>query len=310
LRARLESAVEHFVDVAWEPDDLVVQRIKADRLHVLVDLKGYTAGDRLRVMAQRPCPVQVAWLGYPATTGAPFIDYLIADPIIVPADAERHYSERVLRLPHCYQPNDRKRAAALPRSRAEYGLPDGAFVFCCFNQTVKITPDVFSRWMNLLKAVPHGILWLLEDNRWANENILNEAQAAGVDRTRIVIAPRLPPAEHLARYRAADLALDTFPYASHTTGSDALWVGCPLVALCGETFASRVSASLLANCGFPELVTHALVEYEQLALRLATDAAYLCDVRARLETARDTAPLFDATTFTRDLEALYQQLLR
>src|SRR6185436_12285875 len=234
---------------------------------VLVDLKGYTAGDRLRVMAQRPCAVQVAWLGYPGTTGAPFIDYLIADPLIVPTDAERHYSERVLRLPHSYQPNDRKRTATPPRPRTEYGLPDEAFVFCCFNQAVKITPDVFARWMKLLHAVPGSVLWLLDDNRWANANLLSAAQAANVDRARIVIAPRLSPVEHLARYRAADLALDTFPYTSHTTGSDALWLGCPLIALCGETFAARVSASLLVNCGMNELVTQTLDDYEKLAYR-------------------------------------------
>ncbi|HUP95354.1 MAG TPA: tetratricopeptide repeat protein [Burkholderiales bacterium] len=310
LRARLERAVEHFIDVAWDPDDLVVQRIKADELHVLVDLKGYTAGDRLRVMAQRPCVVQVAWLGYPATTGAPFIDYLIADPFIVPADAERHFSEHVLRLPHAYQPNDRKRTATLPRPRAEYGLPDEAFIFCCFNQAVKITPDVFSRWMNLLRAVPGSVLWLLEDNRWASANILSAAQAAGVDRARVVIASRLSPAEHLARYRAADLALDTFPYTSHTTGSDALWLGCPLVALCGETFAARVSASLLVNCGISELVTRTLDDYEKLAYRLATDAEFLRDVRTRLAAARDSAPLFDSRKFARDLEALYLEIAR
>ena len=308
LRARLERAVEHFIDVAWDPDDLVVQRIKADKLHVLVDLKGYTAGDRLRVMAQRPCAVQVAWLGYPATTGAPFIDYLIADPVIVPTDAERHFSERVLRLPHSYQPNDRKRTATPPRTRAEYGLPDGAFVLCCFNQAVKITPDIFSRWMNLLRAVPGSVLWLLEDNRWASANILSAAQAAGVDPARVVIAPRLSPSEHLARYRAADLALDTFPYTSHTTGSDALWLGCPLVALCGETFAARVSSSLLVHCGLSELVTRTLDDYEKLAYRLATDAEYLRGVRAKLAAARDTAPLFDSRKFARDLEALYLEI--
>ena len=308
MRARLRNAVEHFEDVAWEPDDVVAERIRAAAPDILVDLKGFTAGDRLRVMAKRPCAVQIAWLGYPGTTGADFIDYVIADSVLVPAGAESDYSERILRLPHCYQPNDRKRNASRPRSRREYGLPERGFVFCCFNQANKITPEVFSVWMALLRAVPDSVLWLLEDNRWASQNLASAAAATGLDPARVVMAPRLPPADHLARYRVADLALDTFPYTSHTTGSDALWLGCPLVALCGGTFASRVSASLLTNCGMGALVAHSLDEYRELALRLATDAGFMQDMRRQLDAAHDRAPLFDATLFARDLEQLYLAL--
>jgi predicted O-linked N-acetylglucosamine transferase (SPINDLY family) len=309
MRRRFEKGVEHFVDVAWEPNDVVVERIRSDRLDLLIEPKGYTAGDRLAVVAQRPCHRQVAWLGYPGTSGADFIDYVIADEFIIPPGTEHHYSERVLRLPNCYQANDRKRHASPPRTRAEYGLPEDAFVFCCFNQTVKITPPVFERWMALLRALQGGVLWLLEDNPWASRNLLQAAQDSGVSRDRVIIAPRLPMQEHLARYAVADLALDTFPYTSHTTGSDALWLGCPLVALCGETFAARVSASLLINCGLPDLVTFSLDDYETLALRLATDKELMQDVRQRLAAARDSAPLFDSQRFVRDLEQLYLRIV-
>lgn len=305
MRARLRAAVEHFVDIAWEPDDAVLARMRQDDLDVLIDLKGYTLGDRLSIMARRPCPVQVTWLGYPATSGAQFIDYVIADGCIVPDGAEAQYSERVLRMPHCYQANDRKRPIVEPLTRAQYGLPEEGFVFCCFNQTVKITPEIFACWMRLMARVPGSVLWLPQDNRWAAANLRAAAEAQGVAGARIVLSPRLPFAQHLARYRAADLALDTFPYTSHTTSSDGLWMGCPLVALCGDTFTARVSASVLTNCGLPDLVTRTLDDYEALAHRLATEPALMSEVRTRLAAARDTAPLFDSALFARDLERLY-----
>jgi predicted O-linked N-acetylglucosamine transferase (SPINDLY family) len=310
MRQRLRAAVEHFVDVAWDPDDAVLRRMRDDDLDLLVDLKGYTMGDRLSVMAGRPAPVQATWLGYPGTSGADFIDYVIADGYVIPPGAEDSYSEQVLRLPHCYQANDRKRPAVEPLTRTEYGLPEEGFVFCCFNQAVKITPEVFSRWMRLLQRVPASVLWLPEDNRWASVNLAAAAEAEGVAAGRVVFGPRLGFGEHLARYRAADLALDTFPYTSHTTASDGLWMGCPLVGLCGETFAARVSASILANCGLPDLVTDTLDDYEALAYRLATDADYMSEVRRRVIAARDAAPLFDSTRFIRDLEALYSSIVK
>ncbi|HXV12474.1 MAG TPA: tetratricopeptide repeat protein [Burkholderiales bacterium] len=310
MRRRVRAACEHFIDITWEPDDIAATRIREDDLDILVDLKGYTAGERLTLMARRPCDVQVTWLGYPGTTGAAFMDYLIADPFIIPPGSEAAYSERVVRLPHCYQPNDRRRTAAEPLPRAEYGLPQGSFVFCCFNQTYKITPDVFEVWMRLLRAVPAGVLWLVESNRWATHNLREAARAQGVAPERLIFAGRRPYAEHLARYRAVDLALDTFPYTSHTILSDAMWCGCPTVGLCGETFASRVSGSLLTAAHMPDLITYSLADYEKLAFRLATEPSLLRELRARAARARDHSPLFDSTTFARDLEELYLGIAR
>ncbi len=306
---RLRNACEHFIDIAREPDDVAAARIRDDALDVLVDLKGYTLGDRVTLLARRPCAIQATWLGYPGTTGASFMDYLIADPVVVPQAAEQHYSETVLRLPHCYQPNDRARAVAEPHAREAYGLPSSGFVFACFNQTYKITPDVFAAWMRLLDAVPDSVLWLFDSNDVAKRNLLQAAREHGMDDRRVIFAPRLPNAEHLARYRVADLALDTFPYTSHTTMSDALWCGCPGIALCGDTFASRVSASLLTAAGLPDLVTHSLPQYESLALKLARSPQALQEMRAQVDAARDHSPLFDSTGFTRELETLYMAML-
>jgi protein O-GlcNAc transferase len=308
MRRRLQNACEHFIDIAREPDDVAAQRLRDDALDILVDLKGYTAGDRLTILARRPCAVQLTWLGYPGTTGASFIDGVIADDFVIPQGRESVYSERVLRLPHCYQPNDRKRAVEDPRSRRDYGLPDAGFVFCCFNQTYKITPEVFSAWMRLLRAVPGSVLWLLESYPQAKRNLSEVAQASGVGIERLVFAPKLPNAEHLARYRVAELALDTFPYTSHTTLSDAVWCGCPVVGLCGETFASRVSGSLLTSAGLADLITRDLAGYECLARRFATEAGFAESVRIRVAQARDASALFDSTGFTRALEALYSNL--
>lgn len=310
MRKRLESGVEHFVDVAWEPNDKICEQIARDELDILIDLKGYTMGDRLSVLAQRPCRLQGTWLGYPGTTGADFIDFLIADPVVVPVGAEALYSERIVRLPHCYQPNDRQRHGSHTRDRAEYGLPTDAVVFCCFTQAFKITPDVFSCWVRLLKRVPGSVLWLLHDNEWAAASLRAEASRRDVEDNRLIFASRIPLTDHLARYRAASMALDTFPYTSHTTGSDALWLGCPLVALCGDTFAARVSASLLTACEMSDLITHSLDEYEQLAFRLATEEEFMRSVKARIAVARDHAVLFDSTRFTRDLENLYRGLVQ
>lgn len=309
MRQRMINAVDHFVDIAWEPDDQAVERIRNDEIDILVDLKGYTVGDRLAIMAQRPSPVQVTWLGYPGTTGTAFIDYLIADPFIIPAGAEHTCSEQVVRMPHCYQPTDRKRSIAAPLPRAACGLPDAGLVFCCFNQTFKITPDIFAAWMRLLGAIPGSVLWLMDDNRWATANLRSAAAAAGIAPERLVFAPRVPLAEHLARYRVADLALDTFPYTSHTTASDALWCGCPLVALCGETFAARVSGSILAAAGLADLVTHSIAECEAKVLELAAHAGLRQEVVSCVQMARTQAPLFNATAFARELETLYLQML-
>ena len=310
MRERLRAACEHFVDIAWQPDDVAAERIRTDALDLLVDLKGYTMADRLSIMARRPCAVQATWLGYPGTTGASFIDYAIADPFLIPQDAEDAYSERIVRMPHCYQPNDRRREMTEPRTRAEYGLPEHAFVFCCFNQTYKITPELFATWMRLLHAVPGSVLWLLESNAVAKRNLLAAAQQEGIGVDRVIVAPKLPNAQHLARYRVADLALDTFPYTSHTTLSDALWCGCPSIALCGDTFAARVSGSLLTAGGMSEYITYSLAEHEQLALQLAGDPQRLEAARRHVARAREDSPLFDSVGFVRDLEDQYVRLIR
>lgn len=310
MRQRIIGAVDHFVDIAWEPDDLAVERIRNDGIDILIDLKGYTVGDRLGIMARRASPVQVTWLGYPGTTGTTFIDYLIADPYIIQPGEEHSCSEQVLRLPQCYQPIDRKRLVAEPQARSAYGLPESGLVFCCFNQTFKITPDLFAAWMRILQAVPDSVLWLVDDNRWSTTHLRAAAAAAGVAPERLIFAPRLPLAQHLARYKVADLALDTFPYTSHTTASDALWCGCPLVALRGETFAARVSGSILTAIQLPALIAQSPTDYAAKVLKLAASRELLQDITRRVRAARDTAPLFDTPAFTRHLEALYLQMLK
>jgi len=307
MRDRLRAAVEHFIDVAWEPDDLLFRRLQDDRLDLLIDLKGYTMGGRTAVLARRPCPVQVNWLGYPGTMGAPFVDYLITDRFIVPPGSEPAYSEKIFYLDHCWQCNDRTRPLIEPLTREEYGLSAGAFVFCCFAQSAKISPEIFASWMGLLRDVPAAVLWLAEDNRWASDNLRRAAQAHGVAPERLVIAPRRPFAEYLARYRVADLALDTFPYTSHSTASDALWVGCPIVGLCGDTFPARVSGSILTHAGLSQLITWSRSEFEQLARGLAADKDRLAEIREQVAAARSSS-LFDAESFTRDLERVYLEI--
>ena len=310
IRTRIKSACEHFVDIAGDSHLDAARRIRGDGIDVLVDLKGYTLGSRSQIVALRPAPVQVNWLGFPGTMGTDSVDYIVADPFIVPTGAERHYSERVVRLPDCYQVNDRKRQISDRMStREENGLPAAGVVLCCFNQTAKILPDVFACWMRIMRAVPGSVLWLLESNRWAAENLRRAAAAHGIPGDRLLFAPRRPLAEHLARYRAADLAVDTFPYTSHTTASDALWVGCPLVTRVGDTFVSRVAGSILRNAGMHELVTDNAGDYERKVIELATTPGRLRDLRARLQQTRDQCPLFDTPRFVRNLESAYEGML-
>ncbi len=305
IRKRLEAGCDRFVDLAPLSDETAAQRIYDERIQIIVDLKGYTAGDRPRIGAQRPAPIQVNWLGYPGSMGADWIDYLIADRYLIPGEHEADYSERIVRLPHCYQPNDRKRPGGGGLTRRDCGLSENAFVFCNFNQSYKIEPGIFAAWMRLLTRVPDSVLWLLDENRWAKHNLRNEALRHGVAAERFVFAPIRPLAEHLSRYALADLVIDTFPYTSHTTGSDALWAGCPIVTLIGEIFASRVAASLLENAGLGRLVTRSLAEYEALALKLAHDRPRLAAIRDELRSRRDTLSLFDAPRTTRALESAY-----
>ena len=309
MRKRLKAGCDRFVDLAPLSDGSAARRISDERIQILVDLKGYTAGDRPRIGAQRPAPIQINWLGYPGSMGADWIDYLIADRHLIPREHETDYSERIVRLPHCYQPNDRKRpSGGTGSTRSDCGLSEDAFVFCNFNQSYKIEPGIFAAWMRLLTRVPDGVLWLLDENRWAKDNLRNEALRHGVAAERLVFAPIRPLAEHLSRYALADLVVDTFPYTSHTTGSDALWADCPIVTSLGEVFASRVAASLLENAGLGRLVTRSLAEYEGLALELARDRPRLAAIRDELRGRRDTLPLFDAPRTTRALESAYLRM--
>lgn len=310
IRARIRGAAERFVDLAREPDAAAARRIYDDGVDVLVDLTGYTFGTRSQILALRPAPVQVNWF-YPGTMGTACADYFIADPFVVPRELEPFFTERIARLPDCYMITDRKRpvSATVP-TRAECALPEDAFVFCYFNQTFKILPDCFASWMRILRAVPGSVLWFLESNAWATANLGKEAEKHGVASQRIIVAPRKPIAEHLVRYRLADLALDSFPYTSHTTAADALWVGCPLVTRAGDTFASRVAASVLISGGAPELVTDTVESFERLAIELATTPARLGKIRRALEAARDTSRLFDTPRFVRNLETAYEDMFK
>ena len=307
LRRRLVRAFDRFHDIAGLSHRRAAELIHADEVDILVDLTGYTGPCRPMILAHRPAPIQVNYLGYPSTMGADFVDYIIVDQFVVPADQQPFFTEKLVHLPHCYQCNDDKREiAALARSRAEFRLPEDGFVFCCFNNVYKITPDFFEIWMRLLRAVPGSVLWLMEVNQLARNNLAREAAARGVEPARIVLAPGLPLAEHLARHRLADLFLDTLPYNAHTTGSDALWAGLPVVTCVGDTFAGRVGGSLLHAAGLPELVTSSPEEYEALALRLARDPSLLGGLRARLAQNRSSCALFDTAGTARNLEAAYR----
>jgi predicted O-linked N-acetylglucosamine transferase (SPINDLY family) len=286
------------------------ERIAGDGIDILIDLKGHTSNARTDIFALRSAPVQLSWLGFPGTLGASFMDYLIADPFIVPPGDERHYTESILRLPDVYQPNDRRRPIADPKPRSAYGLPDDAVVFCYLGRYDKITPHVFGDWMEILRRTPGSVLWLLVDPAEVRARLSAEASARGVAPERLHFAARAPLAEHIARFKVADLALDTFPCGSHTTGSEALWAGCPLITRVGETFASRVAGSVLRAAGLPQLVTDSARSFVELAVALGNDRSHLTDLRAQLEQGRDSCALFDTPRFVRNLEAAFEQIHR
>jgi predicted O-linked N-acetylglucosamine transferase (SPINDLY family) len=301
-RGRFEAAFDLMVPISGMSDQEATERIARDEVDVLIDLAGWTKRARPAVLAARPAPLQMQWLGFPGTLGAPWIDYIVADRVLIRPQDEPHFSEKIIRLPHTYQANDDKRIAGTTQSRSAYGLPEEAIVFCSFNGAFKLTPEVFDCWLRLLLAVDHSVLWLLQPEDIAMRALVAKATSRGIDPARLIFAPMVEPAEHLARLTRADLAFDCFPYGSHTTASDTLWAGVPLVALAGDTFASRVSASILTAAGLPELITSSLADYYNLALRLAGDPGALAGLRARVKGLRAGGPLFDTTLFTRDLE--------
>jgi predicted O-linked N-acetylglucosamine transferase (SPINDLY family) len=307
---RMRAAFDRFIDVTDLSDEAIAARMRADGIDIAVDLNGYTAGSRPGVFAHRAAPVQVNFLCYPGTMGVPYFDYIVADPTILPETMRPFFTEKVVWLPHTYQPNDRTRVIAPTEiRRADLGLPEDGFVFCCLNNNYKITPDVFRLWMTILLTVQRSVLWLLDDNPWALANLRAAAAGHGVDPARLIFAPRLPMAEHLARQRAAGLFLDTLPVTAHTTASDALWAGLPVLTRIGTTFVGRVAASLVRAAGLPELVVETADEYVALACDLAHDRPRLDAIRARLAANRLTCPLFDTDGYTRHLEAAYTAML-
>jgi predicted O-linked N-acetylglucosamine transferase (SPINDLY family) len=275
-------------------------------IDIAVDLHGFTKGGRAGIFSQRPAPVQVNYLGYPGTMGAPYMDYIIGDRWVIPEEHRCWYTEKVVYMPDSYQVNDsRRRIAERTPTRLEAGLPESGFVFCCFNSCYKIAPRLFDIWMRLLQRSDGSVLWLLEDNPTASRNLRREAEQRGISPERLIFARRVKLEDHLARHCLADLFLDTLPCNAHTTASDALWAGLPVLTHVGHTFAGRVGASLLAAVGLPELITRSWEEYEALALKLAADGGRLADIRARLARNRRTQPLFDTDRYRRHIEAAY-----
>jgi predicted O-linked N-acetylglucosamine transferase (SPINDLY family) len=309
MQVRVSQAFDQFINVAAMSDKAIAQLSRELGIDIAIDLKGLTHENRLGIFSFKAASIQVSYLGYPGTLGVDYIDYLIADKTLIPAQSQQHYSEKIVYLPNSYQVNDRQRVIAPTQfTKQELGLPQEAFVFCCFNNNYKITPDVFDSWVRILKAVDASVLWLFEDNPTASMNLHKEAALRGLDPTRLVFAKRMDMPEHLARHRFADLFLDTLPYNAHTTASDALWVGLPVLTCIGESLASRVAASLLNAIELPELVTETLIDYEALAIELATNPAKLKDIKNKLERNRLTTPLFDTTVFTKNIEAAYTKM--
>lgn len=309
MRQRVEAAVDRFIDVRGNSAAQIASLSRQLEIDIAVDLKGFTEDARTDIFALRAAPVQVSYLGYPGTMGAPFIDYIIADSTVIPEESQRHFAEAVAYLPGSYQVNDSKRRiSGKAFTREELGLPREGFVFCSFNNSYKILPDVFGRWMRVLLAAEGSVLWLLQDNERAADNLRREAQRRGVGADRLVFAPRLPLAEHLARHRLADLFLDTLPYNAHTTASDALWAGVPVLTCLGGAFAGRVAASLLRAMRLPELVAQTPEEYEAAAIGLATAPEKAAALRQRLASHRLTTPLFDARLFARHVEVAYSAM--
>jgi predicted O-linked N-acetylglucosamine transferase (SPINDLY family) len=280
-------------------------------IDILINLNGYFGEQRNGVFALRAAPVQVNYLGFPGTIGAPYLDYIIADATVIPPGADAYFSEQVVRLPHCYQPNDSSRTvAATPADRAAANLPTDAFVFCCLNNAYKIVPALFDTWMRVLKRVPNSVLLLYGDSADLAANLRHEAQLRSVDGQRILFAPPLPHEEHLRRLQLCDLFLDTWPYNAHTTGSDALWAGLPVLTCMGRTFAGRVGASMLRAVNLPELITADPASYESMAVRLASEPGVLQALRARLAHGRVEGTLYDTVRYTGQLEAAYRQMMR
>ena len=308
-RQRINNAFDCILDISKLSDFESAKLIQANEIDILIDLNGYFGYERQGVFSFRPAPIQVNFLGFPGTLGAKYIDYIIADKVVLPETSRRYYFEKIIYLPNTYQPNDNQRQISETQiSKSEAGLPEGYFVFACFNNNYKITPETFDLWSRILRRVDHSVLWLLADSPTAQENLRKEISCRGIEPARIIFATRLKASEHLARHRLADLFLDTLPYNAHTTSSDALWCGLPVLTLLGETFPGRVSASLLNAVGLGELITYTPEEYESMAVELATDPLKLQIIRAKLVKNISKAPLFDSILFTKHLESAFEKI--
>jgi len=308
LHHRFKTTADHWITITELDDASAARRIAADRIQILVDLNGYTREGRTKLFAHRPAPIIVNWLGYPGTLASPHHHYLIADDWIVPPEHELYYSERVMRLP-CYQPTDRKRKVAEPRlTRSQAGLPEEATVFCCFNGAHKLTRFMFERWLMILRETPGSVLWLLTSTPASQDRLRAFAAQNGIAAERLVFADKMAHADHLARYSLADLFLDTTPYGAHTTASDALWMGVPVLTMSGRSFASRVCGSLVRAAGTPELVCDTAEAFVERAVALGKDRDTLHEYRDRLLANRDSCRLFDTPALVQDLEGLYLQM--
>jgi protein O-GlcNAc transferase len=310
MRTRMENAFDRFEDVSRLSASAIANRLADLSIDIAIDLQGFNQFNRMEIFSYHTAPVQVLYLGWPGTSGANFYDYVLADPFVLPKENFEYFSEKVVWLPHCYQPNDgRRRVAGETPDREACQLPQDAFIFCCFNNPFKILPEIFGVWMRLLQQVTGSVLWLMQSDQEGQANLRREARKHGVDETRLIFAPRLPNDQHLARLGHADLFLDTIPYNAHTTASDALWQRVPVITCTGRTFASRVATSLLHNVGLPEFAVTSLSEYEALALRVARDSTLAKAIKKQLLDQRSIAPLYQTTRLARDIEKAYQAML-
>ena len=309
MRKRVSSSFDHFIDVRLKLDADIVKLSRDFKIDIAIDLKGITTDERFGIFLNRSAPIQVSYLGYPGTSGANFIDYIIADKILIPKENQKFFSEKIIYLPDSYQPNDfTKKISKSVFTREQLGLPKNAFVFCCFNQNYKIAPSIFDIWMKVLKRIEGSVLWLLQDSNEGANNLKKEAENRGVNPDKIIFAKRMTISEHLARHKVADLFIDTFPCNAHTTCSDALWSGLPVITLMGQSFASRVSGSLLNAVGLNELITTTEKDYEDLIVRLATDSKQLKIIKNKLKKNRISQPLFDTKLYTKKIESGYKEI--
>lgn len=309
LRGRVINAMDHFISVYDMSDEEAAKCIHAHEIDLLVDLQGLTSGVRPNILAYRPAPVQVTYLGFPGTTALPNIDYVIGDEFLIPPELVPYFSETPLYMPHVFQVSDRKRPVGVKPTRESCHLPDDAFVFCSFNNNYKITEEMFACWMRILKRVPDSVLWLLADNEWAHDNMVKSALAHGVEKERLIFASRVTPADYLARYRVADIFLDCTPFNGGTTANDALFMGLPILTLSGKTFASRMAGSLLHSLGLDELITYTFEDYEEKAVALAADRAHVANLRLSIEARHSTCHLFDMPKQVRDIENLLEKAI-